>query len=55
MYIVTYRFSTRSLQFMDAYTKGLTGSQAAWASRKYQGHRTLPDSILDELEHAHIK
>jgi hypothetical protein len=49
-----YRFSTRSLRFMDAYQKGLTGSQAAWASRRYRGHRMLPDSILEELECANI-
>jgi hypothetical protein len=30
-------------------SKGLNGKQAAWANRKYQGHRTLPDSILQEL------
>jgi hypothetical protein len=35
---------------MDAYRKGLNGKQAAWASKRYRGHRTLPDSILDELE-----
>ena len=39
---------------MDAYQKGLTGSQAAWASRKYRGHRTLPDTILAELDKANI-
>jgi hypothetical protein len=32
------RFANRSMRFMDAYTKGLTGAQAAWASRKYPGH-----------------
>jgi hypothetical protein len=32
------RFANRSMWFMDAYTKGLTGAQAAWASRKYPGH-----------------
>jgi hypothetical protein len=35
---------------MDAYEKGLNGKQAAWASRKYRGHRVLPDNLLDELE-----
>ena len=51
---VPCRFSTQSLWFMDAYEKGLTGSQAAWASWKYQGHRTLPDTILAELDNANI-
>jgi hypothetical protein len=35
---------------MDAYCKGLNGKQAAFAARKYRGHRTLPLSIFDELE-----
>ncbi|KAF9478523.1 hypothetical protein BDN70DRAFT_879866, partial [Pholiota conissans] len=44
------KFATRSRRFMDAYDRGLNGRQAAWASRKYRGHRVLPDNILDELE-----
>ncbi|KAF9481284.1 hypothetical protein BDN70DRAFT_803826 [Pholiota conissans] len=44
------RFATRSLRFMDAYRKGLDGKQAAWANKKYRGHRILPQGILDELE-----
>jgi hypothetical protein len=39
---------------MDAYRKGLTGAQAAWATRKYHGHRKLPDSIMRELDEAGI-
>ena len=34
--------------------KGLTGSQAAWTSQKYRGYRTLPDTILAELNNANI-
>jgi len=49
-----HRFSTRSLKLMDAYNKGLTGSQIAWASQKYRGHRVLPDSILEDLGQANI-
>ncbi|KAG1757891.1 hypothetical protein EDB19DRAFT_1659622 [Suillus lakei] len=30
--------------------QNLTGKQAAWASKKYRGHRVLPYSILAELE-----
>jgi len=48
------KFANRSRRFMDAYGKGLNGRQAAWAARKYRGHRVLPASILDELEKAHI-
>lgn len=39
---------------MDAYRRGLSGKQAAWASKKYRGHRVLPDSILNDLEKAGI-
>ena len=42
--------ATRSRRFMDAYDRGLNGSQAAWAARKYRGHRVLPQNILDQLE-----
>ena len=48
------KFATRSRRFMDAYEKGLNGKQAAWASRKYRGHRVLPNNILDELEKHNI-
>jgi hypothetical protein len=34
---------------MDAYRKGLTGAQAAWAAKKYRGHRVVPITILIEL------
>jgi len=43
------RFANRSLRFMNAYDRGLNGRQAAWASRKYHGHRVLPNSIMEEL------
>ena len=33
---------------MDAYEKGLDGKQAMWASKKYRGHRVLPERILEE-------
>ncbi len=48
------RFTNRSLRFMEAYRKGLNGSQAAWASKRYRGHHTIPDTILEELEKAKI-
>ncbi|EKM60108.1 uncharacterized protein PHACADRAFT_87954, partial [Phanerochaete carnosa HHB-10118-sp] len=38
-------FVTRANRFMDAYRRGLTGKQAAWACKKYRGHRVLPDTI----------
>jgi hypothetical protein len=48
------RFANRSSRFMDAYSRGLNGRQAAWAARKYRGHRVLPATIMDELERAHV-
>ena len=39
---------------MDAYRKGLNGRQAAWASKKYWGHRVFPGSIIEELNKANI-
>ncbi|KAI0669136.1 hypothetical protein C8Q78DRAFT_1041816 [Trametes maxima] len=44
------RFCNRTLRFMDAYRKGLTGKQAAWAAKKYSGHRTLPHDILAQFD-----
>jgi hypothetical protein len=44
------KFFTRSLRFMDAYRRGLNGRQAAWATRRYRGHRVLPNNIMDDLE-----
>ncbi|KAF9504372.1 hypothetical protein BS47DRAFT_1374400 [Hydnum rufescens UP504] len=44
------RFANCSLRFMDAYRKGLNGSQAAWANKKYHGHRVLPESLMADLE-----
>ena len=39
---------------MDAYQKGLNGAQAAWASKKYHGHRVIPMGIMKELDKAGI-
>ncbi|KAG1728113.1 hypothetical protein EDB19DRAFT_1642580, partial [Suillus lakei] len=43
-------FATRSFRFIDAYRKGLNGVQAAWAIKKYCGHRVLPESIMKEFD-----
>ncbi len=47
-------FANWSYQFMDAYTRGLNGRQAAWAARKYRGHQVLPAGIMGKIEKAHI-
>ncbi|OAX34969.1 hypothetical protein K503DRAFT_644867, partial [Rhizopogon vinicolor AM-OR11-026] len=36
----------RSMRFIDAYQKGLNGTQAAWAIKKHHGHRVLPQPIM---------
>jgi hypothetical protein len=38
---------------MGAYRKGLTGAQAAWASKRYKGHRMVSEHILQEYNNAH--
>ncbi|KAJ7099116.1 hypothetical protein C8R44DRAFT_642479 [Mycena epipterygia] len=48
------RFGNRSSKFVDAYAAGLNGRQAAWAARKYRGHRVIPASIMEELDAAGI-
>ncbi|KIO26701.1 hypothetical protein M407DRAFT_74171 [Tulasnella calospora MUT 4182] len=44
------RYSNRSARFMHAYQEGLSGQQAAWANRKYHGHRVLPAEIIAEIK-----
>ena len=39
---------------MDAYHKGLTGAQAAWANKKYRGHRMMPESLMMDMDEAKI-
>jgi len=39
---------------MDAYACGLNGRQAAWAARKYKGHRVLPESLMHNLDAANV-
>ena len=48
------RYVRHSRQFMDAYHHGLNGKQAAWALRKYCGHRALPATLMDDLLNAKI-
>ncbi|KAF9219934.1 hypothetical protein BS17DRAFT_678789, partial [Gyrodon lividus] len=47
-------FAVCSCRFMDAYSKGLTGKQAVWASKKYRGHWVLPDSLMEDMNKANI-
>jgi hypothetical protein len=41
-----YRFANRSARFIFAYREGLSGAQAAWANKKYHGHRILPPDMV---------
>ncbi|KAG2034288.1 hypothetical protein BDR03DRAFT_870487, partial [Suillus americanus] len=43
------RFAIQSQRVIDAYDKGLTGTQVAWAMKKYHGHRVLPDSVMCDV------
>ncbi|KAJ6596322.1 hypothetical protein DFH09DRAFT_905287, partial [Mycena vulgaris] len=46
-------YVNRCYRFGDAYLNHkLTGQQAAWAAKRYPGHRTYPESTLEELDAA---
>ncbi|SJL08507.1 uncharacterized protein ARMOST_11871 [Armillaria ostoyae] len=44
------RFATRSSRFADGYHLGLDGADAAWVTKRFRGHRTVPPSYRAELE-----
>jgi hypothetical protein len=47
------KFSRKSLRYMDAYHKGLTGLLAEYAVQKYKSHRRIPkgiEELQEELE-----
>ncbi|KAJ7879534.1 hypothetical protein B0H14DRAFT_2341407 [Mycena olivaceomarginata] len=49
------QYVNRCHRFGDAYLNHkLTRPQAAWAAKRYPGHRTYPESILEELDVAGI-
>jgi hypothetical protein len=49
-WLLIYSFATHAHHFMDAYSKGLKGKGAAWAVKKYRGHRVLLETILKEFD-----
>ncbi|KAJ7128279.1 hypothetical protein C8R46DRAFT_926388 [Mycena filopes] len=49
---VMRRYATRALRFLDAYRHGLNGKWAAYATKKYRGHRVLPNNLFDDLHTA---
>ncbi|KAJ4476525.1 hypothetical protein C8R41DRAFT_773631, partial [Lentinula lateritia] len=50
-----YSFAHQSRRFMDAYHRGLSGKQAAWAGKMYHGHCVLPDSLMKDMEVANLQ
>jgi hypothetical protein len=53
MLIPMSRYANRAARFISAYSQGLSGPEAAWANKKYHGHRTLPPSIAAELKESY--
>ncbi|CAA7263722.1 unnamed protein product [Cyclocybe aegerita] len=49
------RYANRAARFINGYFQGLTGPEAAWANRKYHGHRTLPASVVAKLKEEFLK
>ncbi|KAJ3927036.1 MAG: hypothetical protein NXY57DRAFT_904603 [Lentinula lateritia] len=46
----THQFHHTMFNQLDAYHRGLSGKQAAWAGKMYHGHYVLPDSIMKDIE-----
>jgi hypothetical protein len=46
-------YANRAARFISAYAQSLTGPEAAWANRKYHGHRTLPPDMALKLKKEH--
>ncbi|KAF8150577.1 hypothetical protein B0H34DRAFT_801519 [Crassisporium funariophilum] len=47
------RYVNHSARFINAYAQGLSGPEAAWANKKYHGHRTLPPDMIASLKNSH--
>ncbi|KAJ7025316.1 hypothetical protein C8F04DRAFT_967980, partial [Mycena alexandri] len=46
--LLSFRYANRALRFLDAYREGLDGKGAAYATKEYRGHRTLPKNLYKE-------
>ncbi|KAG1733811.1 hypothetical protein EDB19DRAFT_1639416 [Suillus lakei] len=44
---------SKPCSIIDAYAKGLNGTQVAWAIKKYCGHHVLLESIMKEFDDFH--
>ncbi|KAJ7827948.1 hypothetical protein B0H14DRAFT_2367298 [Mycena olivaceomarginata] len=45
-----YRICNRSLRYADAYAKGMNGREAAYATKLYRSHRSIPNDYLRDLK-----
>ena len=52
--LLSNSYSVRVERFLNAYQNGLDGKEAAWAAKKYRGHRTLPPGWRDSLKLASL-
>ncbi|KAJ6536876.1 hypothetical protein B0H19DRAFT_896137, partial [Mycena capillaripes] len=48
--ICVRRFCNRSLRYADAYAKGMNGREAAYATKLYRSHRSIPNDYLRDFE-----
>jgi hypothetical protein len=39
---------------MHAYHEGLNGKDAAWACKKYKGHRVIPMALLTSFDRTNV-
>lgn len=52
-YLISY--ANGAARFISTYDQGLNGPEAAWANRKYHGHRNLPPEMATKLKNEHEK
>ena len=48
--LIPCRYANWAARFISGYKYGLTGREAAWATRIYQGHQTLPPEIVAKVK-----
>ncbi|KAJ7903933.1 hypothetical protein B0H13DRAFT_1621003 [Mycena leptocephala] len=47
---MNFRFCNRSLRYADSYAKGMNGREAAYATKIYHSHRSIPNDYLGDFE-----
>ena len=48
--VLMRKYACHAQRFMHAYHDGLDGKDAAWACKKYRGHRVIPSFLLADLD-----